>query len=233
MTLSDDDACRPLPANDSSSGPEELNDLEVASLEALLSQREITIRLDVVRLLAQTGVGAPALRSRLVEERNPVVLSEICDALADLEDRESLPQLEQLAEGHPAHVVRRYALLAIADLRGWESVPYLRRRLYGERSPAVRAVLSCLLFVKGSDEGLPLIRQALSTRDERVKRLVANTLTSYSPRRRRSQVIQALEESLEGETRAGVIADTQRAIRELSRNRAERQQARASASQAR
>ena len=225
MTLSDDDACRPLPANDASSAWEPLDDLEVASLEALLSQREITSRLDGVRLLAQAGLGAPALRSRLREERNPVVLSEICDALADLEDRESLPELQQLAEQHPAQAVRRNALLAIADLRGWESVPYLRRRLYGERSPGVRAVLSCLLFVKGSDEGLPLIRRALASRDERVKRLVANTLTSYSPRRRRSQVIQALEESLQGETRVGVVADIERAIRELSRNRTESQRA--------
>jgi HEAT repeat protein len=173
----------------------------------------------MVRLLAQTGGGARALRRRLPEEKNPAVLGALCAALAAMGDRDSVPAIERLAENHPLQSVRRDALKAIADLLGWESVPYLRRRLNSERSPAVRAVVSCLLFITGSDEGIPLIRRTLASRDARIKRLVADTLAHYSPRRRRQLVIRTLEESLAGETREAVVADIERAIGEISRNR--------------
>jgi len=218
LTLSDEEQRPSLPGA-SSAGLERPNARELARLEALLNRREVATRLDIVRHFAATSQGARALRRRLSEERNPVVLSEICDALADLRARDSVPELERLAQTHPLQQVRGSALSALAALRGWESVPYLRRRLQSERSPAVRAVLCGLLFVTGSDEGLPLIRQALASRDGNVKRLVANTLLRHSPRRRRSLVIQALEEGLAEETREEVVADLERAISELAQGR--------------
>lgn len=219
MTLSDEEQRPPLRGASSTAGRERASALELAGLEALLDRREIATRLDIVRLLAATGQGARALRRRLAEERNAAVLAETCAALARLGDREAIPALERLAETHPLQQVRRDALSALAVLRGWESVPYLRRRLQSERSPAVRAVLCCLLFVTGSDEGPPLIRTALASRDAKVRRLVANTLAHHAPRRRRSLVIQALEEALEGETREAVVADLEAAIAELAQAR--------------
>jgi HEAT repeat protein len=182
----------------------------------LLRHRDPMVRLAAARALGSAGRGAAELRSRLTAERNPLVLSEICDSLSLLKDRESLPVLHRLFEEHRSRVVREYALLALADTEGRSAIPYLQERLRTERSPSLRSLLSCLLMTQGVGGALTGVTKALRSRDFRLRHRTANTLAHYAPKIRRPELLAALRDAAGREAIPGVREDLERAIRAMS-----------------
>jgi hypothetical protein len=106
--------------------------------------------------------------------------------------------------------------MAVADISRKESVPYLRERFKRERSTYVRAALSCVLVARGVGDSLDDVVKYLGSRNVRIRRVAANVLYYYAPRKGRHLLLTALREALSRETDPGARGDIERAVKELS-----------------
>jgi HEAT repeat protein len=183
---------------------------------SLLHHKHVIVRWAAAQALGRARIGAEALRSGLGKERNELVLTEITESLASFRDDQSLPQLRDLAEGHPSPIVRSYACMAVADIARKGSVPYLQDRFKRERSSYVKAALSCVLLAQGVGDALVQVVKYLESKNIKIRRLAANLLFHYAPRKGRHILLTVLREVLSQETDHGAYGDIERAIKELS-----------------
>ena len=186
---------------------------------SLLHHRSVIVRWAAAQALGRAQIGTEELRRALDKERNELVLTEITESLAIFRDDQSLPQLRGLAEGHPSPIVRSYSLMAIADISRRGSVPYLQERLRRERSTYVKAALSCVLVAQGVGDALNDVVKYLGSKNIKIRRLAANLLYHYAPRKGRHLLLTALREVLSRETNHGARGDIERAVKELSSGR--------------
>jgi|CXWL01.1.fsa_nt_gi HEAT repeat protein len=196
--------------------PREARRLQGELEDDWLGHRSVLVRWASAGALARAGVGAAALRARLAEERNTLVLTEICDALAALRDAPAIPLLRELCSTHGSPLVRHFAALALAEISSKECVPFLRGRFREERSRRMRARLACLLLYLGQEDYLPRLGHLLSGADVLLKRNVANLLRNWRPRRFRAQLNAILQRAMSDEEDRVARAELEQAIAALS-----------------
>lgn len=163
------------------------------TVERLLSHRSREVRSAAALALGRSDKASKVLRQRLSREPNELVLTDICEALSDLDDAAAVDPLSKLAREHKSQLVRRYALMALADISGMPALPFLEDRIARDRSRRVRATLSVLLLWMEAAAALPALIKGLKSKDIIVRRLIANLLSQYPPAVCRPEVLSALE----------------------------------------
>lgn len=175
--------------------------------------------MEAAKALGRAGVGARAIRDRIGVEKNELVLTDLTEALLSAGDLASVDLLKVLASTHGSALVRAYASMAVADLVEGDSLPFLRLRLKNEGSRRVKATLLGLLFVYGADDVLGELLRGLRSRDAAIRGKIANMLAYYLPRRKRREILSALDAAARIETTTGNRERLEAAIKALGRRR--------------
>jgi HEAT repeat protein len=181
-----------------------------------LNHSSALVRFSAAHALGRVGLKAPALRRRLAKERNPLVITELCDSLAVARDRAAAPLLRRLAATSRSALVRSYSLLAIADILGRDAVFYLKKRRQADRSWRVRATADGMLFVVGAKQSIDAVLQDLASNDSRARGWITNLLTHYAPKRRRRDLLAAVETAAESERVVVIAKEMKELARQLS-----------------
>jgi HEAT repeat protein len=171
------------------------------------------VRLVAVEALIRGATGVSDLRSALKDERNDVVLAAICEGLLLLGDKQSVPQLKELAQRHSSPLVRQHAAWAVAWLMGRQSVSFLRRLQRIEHSRRVRATIKAGLVKNGEYEELHSLLHMLRSRDYLVRTSVANFFEhNISVTRNADVVAEHLQKALNREETVAAGAALRKAI---------------------
>lgn len=189
---------------------------EAATIIGFLGHRHWFVRMAAASALSDCGLGAEVLRTALKKEKNELVLAELCDAVAKVEDDASVPLLRRLAEGHRSYTVRSYAAVAIGAIAGRVELEFLRERRKRERSRRVLVNLDVVLFTLGVDEAFTALLRHLSSADIVVRVNLGFLLAYTRPRRRRAEIREALRQRLEKETVPSVREALEAALSALS-----------------
>lgn len=189
---------------------------ELREVLAALQARNVLVRREAALALARGGLGERELQQRLHVEKSPIVATEFCSALANLNSTSALPSLRKLARRGASQLVRRFAAVAVADIGGKQEAAFLRQLLRADPSRRVKASVACALVALGETEHIAIVISLLRYRDPAVRCTIANLLRSYRPRAGRSELVHALESAVKSEERPGVRGDLQAAITELS-----------------
>jgi HEAT repeat protein len=197
-----------------------------AGIQTLLGDRESLVRFESARALGKLGKSSlEPLRGRLALEKDDLVLSEIICQLGDLDDEESIGEIEKIYSEHPSHIVRSAAVNALVDLIGVDAEEFLIASLQTDRSRRVRASIACALAWLGSTVGVNAIRHSLKSRDQIVRGKIGTLLDYYLPVENRKELIAILSEAMQRETLGVVQKALQGAIdsleQELSTEEAE------------
>jgi HEAT repeats len=184
-----------------------------------LNHRSTLVRWAAALALGKASIGEESLLARLRREKSDLVLTEIIEALRSIPSRKSVSDFETLARQHRSPLVRGYAAMALADVLQKDARHFLTNRLAAENNRWVAAALRVLLLYLGSDSVYDGIVSDLESRQAEVRRLTANLLSHYRPRRRRREIVAQLETALQKEGDPGARGDLERAIATLSPTR--------------
>lgn len=186
-------------------------------VEASLLSRSVDVRKEAAKALGRARSGERALRQRLSEERNEIVLTDITESLAACRDTASVTLIQELIACHPSSLVRSYAALALGDILKEKSVAFLRDRLTHERSTRAKATMLCVLFVYGATDVLSTLLSTLRSKDSATRGGVANLLAHYAPKKKRKEIVLSLRNAAAIETKPGILGDIEKAIGVLAR----------------
>ncbi len=177
-----------------------------------LRHKSYLVRMAAAEALGRAAIECEQLTAAITTERNDLVLTSLCGAVADAGCNAALTKLEDLATRHSSSLARSSAIVAISDLRGAESVDFLQARTKVETSPRVRATLIALLLQAGHRDALDGFRRCLRSKDYIVRIRLADLLGGRNIGPFREEVLASFREALQVETTVAARVALERAL---------------------
>lgn len=188
----------------------------VPHLRDLLKKRSPEMRLAAVGALGRIPSGEQALQEHLKNEKNELVLLELCELLGYARNVKSLPRMKSLAMTHKSSLVRSYAITAVADISGSAAAPFLRSLLEDCKSRRLRESIDFALILAGDWSRLESLLKGLFSGDWVLRYRVAHDLLEDVFLQRRDEILPVLQAALEREVLDATAEAMRDAIRALS-----------------